>query len=339
MEYNKIIITNLASFYKVNLFNAMNEKIRILVIFTGEDANIRDGNFFNNNLLFDYIDLSGLKTFKKLETVWKVIKKYNYEELIIGGWDSILYWQSAFISPTSKNSVIVESSYHESKTTGIKAKVKKLFLYNISKAYVSGFSQKEILVRLNYKGNIIVTKGVGVFNYKPQMPYLEKDKVRRFIYIGRLSPEKNLVPLIEVFNKLPRYILNIIGYGPQGEYLKSIANKNVIFHGSINNEELPKLFSDNEVLILPSISEPWGLVVEEAFNNGLPVIVSNRVGCAKEIVKHKENGLIFDIHKKDDLYNTIIMITDVSLYNKMRLNISKMDFEKVSSKHIELFVN
>ena len=145
--------------------------------------------------------------------------------------------------------------------------------------------------------------------------------------------------LIEVFNKLPRYILNIIGYGPQGEYLKSIANKNVIFHGSINNEELPKLFSDNEVLILPSISEPWGLVVEEAFNNGLPVIVSNRVGCAKEIVKHKENGLIFDIHKKDDLYNTIIMITDVSLYNKMRLNISKMDFEKVSSKHIELFVN
>ena len=121
--------------------------------------------------------------------------------------------------------------------------------------------------------------------------------------------------------------------------MKSIANKNVIFHGSINNEELPKLFSDNEVLILPSISEPWGLVVEEAFNNGLPVIVSNRVGCAKEIVKHKENGLIFDIHKKDDLYNTIIMITDVSLYNKMRLNISKMDFEKVSSKHIELFVN
>ena len=310
-----------------------------MVIFTGEDASIRDENFYKDNVSFDYIDLSGLKTFKKLKTVRSVLKKNKYEELIIGGWDSILYWQCAFISPTRKNSVIVESSYHESKTTGIKASIKKVFLNNISKAYVSGFSQKEILVRLNFKGEVIVTKGVGVFNYNPQIPYQEKEKVKNFLYIGRLSPEKNLESLIKVFNKLPEYTLNIIGYGPQSEYLQSIANNNVAFHGSVNNEDLPKYFSDNEVFILPSIREPWGLVVEEAFNNGLPVIVSNRVGCAEEIVEHNENGLIFDLDKEDDLYNTILKITDVALYNKMRFNISKMDFEKIASKHIELFVN
>lgn len=339
MEYTKIIITNLAAFYKVNLFNAMNEKIKILVIFTGEDASVRDNSFYKDNFSFDYIDLSGLKTFKKLKTVISVLKKNRYEELIIGGWDSILYWLCAFINPTRKNSVIVESSYHESKTSGLKAVVKKLFLNNISKAYVSGFSQKEILVRLNFKGAMIITKGVGVFNYNPQMPYQEKEKVRSFIYIGRLSPEKNLVSLIEVFNKLPQYTLNIIGYGPQEDDLKFIAKKNVVFHGSIKNEDLPKYFSNNEVFVLPSISEPWGLVVEEALNNGLPVIVSNRVGCAEEIVEHNENGLIFDLDNEDDLYNTILKITDVALYNKMRLNISKMDFEKIATKHIDLFVN
>lgn len=89
MEYTKIIITNLAAFYKVNLFNAMNDKIKILVIFTGEDASVRDNGFYKDNFSFDYIDLSGLKTFKKLKTVISVLKKNRYEELIIGGWDSI----------------------------------------------------------------------------------------------------------------------------------------------------------------------------------------------------------------------------------------------------------
>lgn len=339
MNYTKIIITNLAAFYKVNLFNAMNERIKILVIFTGQDANVRDDSFYKDNVSFDYIDLSGFNANQKFKTVRGILKKNNYEELIIGGWDSILYWQCAFFSPTRKNSVIVESSYHESKTTGLKASIKKVFLNNISKAYVSGSSQKEILVRLKFKGKIITTKGVGVFNYIPQPPYIEKDEVKSFIYIGRLSPEKNLASLIKVFNRLSDYTLNIIGYGPQEEYLKSIANNNVAFYGSVNNEELPALFSENEVFILPSTSEAWGLVVEEAFNNGLPVIVSNRVGCAKEIVKHNENGLIFKLEEDDDLYNSIKKITDKDLYNKMRYNISKMNFEDIAANHIDLFVN
>lgn len=45
MKNSKIIITNLPAFYKVNLFNAMNERIKILVIYTGADAAVRDKYF------------------------------------------------------------------------------------------------------------------------------------------------------------------------------------------------------------------------------------------------------------------------------------------------------
>jgi glycosyltransferase involved in cell wall biosynthesis len=46
--------------------------------------------------------------------------------------------------------------------------------------------------------------------------------------------------------------------------------------------------------ILASTSEQWGLVVNEAMAAGLPVIVSSRCGCAPDLVKHGENGFVFD---------------------------------------------
>jgi glycosyltransferase involved in cell wall biosynthesis len=50
----------------------------------------------------------------------------------------------------------------------------------------------------------------------------------------------------------------------------------------------------SNVLVLTSVSETWGLVVNEAMVCGLPVIVSDRCGCVPELVHHGENGFVFD---------------------------------------------
>src|SRR5579872_6068251 len=73
-----------------------------------------------------------------------------------------------------------------------------------------------------------------------------------------------------------------------------MATPNVCFAGYVPNEALVQWYQEHDVLILPSLKEPWGLVVEEALNYGLPVLVSNRVGCAKDIVEHWQTGLVFD---------------------------------------------
>jgi len=53
--------------------------------------------------------------------------------------------------------------------------------------------------------------------------------------------------------------------------------------------------------VLPSRREPWGLVVNEALAAGLPVIVSNRCGCAGDLVAHGVNGLVFDANREEEL--------------------------------------
>ena len=66
-------------------------------------------------------------------------------------------------------------------------------------------------------------------------------------------------------------------------------------------EQLPPIYASAGCFVLPSLSEPWGLVVNEAMASGLPVLVSNRCGCAPDLVREGENGFLFDPARPDEL--------------------------------------
>jgi glycosyltransferase involved in cell wall biosynthesis len=337
MEYDKIFITSLPAFYKVNLYNKISEKSHIIVIFTEDKTVVRNSDFLNESKKFEYISIANFTDLNKFLYLINFIKENKYKELVIVGWKSLPYWTLVMSSPKRKNSFVIESSINESTTTNIKGFVKRLFMLRISKVYASGNSQKALTDELGFKGQTILTKGVGVFNYVEQYPFIERKQVKNYIYVGRLSREKNLIFLIETFNKLPQLTLNIIGYGPQETELKSIAKTNTIFHGAIDNKKLFHYYQNNDVFILPSISEPWGLVIEEALNNGLPVIVSNKIGCAEEIV-NESNGLMFQFDSEDSLLKVIDKISNIDFYNKLRLNISELDFELIEQQQINCYL-
>ena len=132
--------------------------------------------------------------------------------------------------------------------------------------------------------------------------------------------------------------LNIVGYGPQLDYLKSIANKNIELHGSMANNKLNDFYQQNDVFILPSKSEPWGLVVEEALNNGLPVILSDRVGCHPEIIKNDKNGIVFNLDDYNGLKKSIIKVQNVQYYNSLRENVCKMNFKTRTIKQVDCYI-
>ena len=233
---------------------------------------------------------------------------------------------------------MVESSYLESQTSGLKGWIKRLFVKNIRlRAYVSGAGQKRLVEDLNFKGEIVVTKGVGVFNYVEQPQYEPRTQVRNFLYVGRLTAVKNLPFLINAFKNRLDLTLNIVGFGELEEYLKSIAGDNVNFLGAVDNKKLPQVYQENDVFVLPSEIEPWGLVVEEALNNGAPVLVSDRVGCGPEIV-NESNGLVFKFDSEEDLLSKIEKISQIGYYNELRKNISKLDFAEIERKQIECYL-
>ncbi len=68
----------------------------------------------------------------------------------------------------------------------------------------------------------------------------------------------------------------------------------VFFPGFRQIEELPRFYAHAGCFIHPALTEPWGLVVNEAMACGLPVLVSNRVGCSQDMVQDGVNGFTFD---------------------------------------------
>lgn len=338
MTYTKLFITNLPSFYKLNLYNAIAERERIFVVFTGDTAGDRNRDFFNGDMQFEYFAYRRRNFLYRIYATLKILLTIRCGELVIGGWDSVPMWLFALLSPSRKNSVVVESSYFESQTEGLKGAIKKFFISNIRrKAYVSGAGQKRLVEDLRFKGEIVVTKGVGVFNYVSQPAYEPRQTVRNFLYVGRLTAVKNLPFLINAFKKLPDLTLNIVGFGEQEAELKSMAGGNVVFHGAVDNKKLPEVYQANDVFVLPSEVEPWGLVVEEAMNNGMPVLISDRVGCGPEIVDDS-NGLVFRYDSETDLIEKIRRISEIDRYNSLRRNISKMNFAAIEQRQIECYL-
>ena len=76
--------------------------------------------------------------------------------------------------------------------------------------------------------------------------------------MGRLSKEKNIEMLIDIFNKLEDYKLTIVGSGPLEKQLKGRANENIIFVGNVVNLGIRKYFETNDILVLTSVSKHGG---------------------------------------------------------------------------------
>ncbi|TLS69323.1 glycosyltransferase [Photobacterium damselae] len=339
--YDYIIVTHLPAFYKVNLYNELSKKLNILVIFIAVETNEKRSSDFSSlsNCNFEYSVLSDrvFQNRNKLKTIYKlllVLNEKKYKKILLSGWDLIEFWFLALLSPNIKNCLALESTVIESNTYGVKGWVKKVFLTMISTVFASGKLHVDLLDRLSYKKGIIITKGVGVIN-KPQYESLRKTYQKRFLYIGRLSQEKNLNLLISIFNELPDYRLTIIGDGIEKNKLNAMSNDNIKFIGSVENSKLINFFNNNDIFILPSISEPWGLVVEEALYFGLPVIVSDRCGSS-ELIQDGENGYIVDCFLTKLKY--IIKSITVDSYDELYSNVKDSNMFDKDESQINVYI-
>lgn len=111
--------------------------------------------------------------------------------------------------------------------------------------------------------------------------------VTKFVYAGRLSREKGVHWLISTLLLLVKFPfeLHIIGDGPERNKLVNLIpaeeNHKFIFYGTIKNPEIHSVLVNMDYLVLPSVGkEGWGAVVNEAFNVGLPCIVSTYAGAS-----------------------------------------------------------
>lgn len=122
------------------------------------------------------------------------------------------------------------------------------------------------------------------------------------LFVGRLVPVKNLPYLIEEFCSVtdPNTVLVLVGNGPEEEELRNMAlkaniEKQVIFPGRFDGTELIAWYNIGSLLVLPSYSEAFGAVTNEALLAGMPALVSEKAGSSCLI--DETNGAIFSLNK------------------------------------------
>ncbi len=127
--------------------------------------------------------------------------------------------------------------------------------------------------------------------------------------VARFSEEKNLARLIKAFQKAKLsedWFLKLVGGGPLKEELQKLiaGNEQIILSDWLSYNELPDLYASASFFILPSLFEPWGLVVNEAMSAGLPVALSVQCGCEPDLCSDA-NGFSFDANDENNIIETL----------------------------------
>ena len=171
---------------------------------------------------------------------------------------------------------------------------------------------------------------------KKRIEINDKKHIHSFVYVGRISPEKNIASMIEAFSIYLKKtnkeaILNLIGDGPDREKIQSLVDNlgirdSVIFHGRKNHEDIYNLIQTAETFLISSNGEGVSIAVLEAFASGLPV-VSYDVPGLREQNKDKYTGAIAK-SKTSESFADAMAYVDA---NKTQLSLNCLEEAKLYS--------
>ena len=312
------------------------------------DINLLEGynfEFLKNNSLTPTINKPpfGLINF----SILKKIKKEKNDIVIIHGWNYISHWIVFLSCFFRKIPVILRSEMsvrQELKKSKIKLFFKKIifkkFLFKKISAFLAiGKENYNFYLYYGVPASKIFFAPYAIDNdrfhemfnlYKNSREKIKEDegfgKYKKIVlYVGKLIPKKNPIDLIKAFNMINNkdFALIFIGEGKSRfEIERNIEEnslKNVFIIGFVNQLELWKYYLIADLFVLPSgIGETWGLVVNEAMNFKLPVIVSDTAGCSADLVIDGANGYKFKEGDIKDLSDKIsLILSDENMVDKM----------------------
>ena len=195
----------------------------------------------------------------------------------------------------------------------------------------SEYVKQKVLKRLKVKHVIVTPNGVDTTVFHPEACQHTYEFPQKYIlFVGSLQPRKNLVGLMQSWHMVKDDFKDIwlVIAGEAGHVFRAIkffGDERIRFVNYVSEADLPGLYAQAEILVLPSFDEGFGLPVIEAMACGTPVIVSNG-GALPEVVGNA--GLIFDLSMPDGLAQTI---RDCLSNNNLRLSLKEKGLTRVKN--------
>ena len=264
-------------------------------------------------------------TWRMIVRLTSEVLKTKSELVVLPGYHRPEYWAmlGACIVTRKRRAVFCDSTAFDRPRRLLTSIPKRLFFSLCDGYFGFGERSREYLMSLGAKRERIFVPCQAAAlprSFSPERALGERLAARRLgrpvlLYVGRLSEEKSIDTLLDAFVRVreavPEAILRIVGTGALHDLLVARASALALdgavqFVGSLQDEPLSREYFGATCLVLPSHSEPWGLVVNEALNHGCPAVVSDRCGCVPELIVEGKTGLSFPAGDVDTLARTLI---------------------------------
>ena len=359
-----IVHNQLWAHYKAIIFNELqkiiaqnsDDKLLVVQIASVEKSRVNLGNSDLSIHQYPYIllhegTLEDVGLGKRISGVIKVIQDFKPTVVNLTGYYDLASWVILFYCKIKGIKTILsnESTAGDHSRNNLKEFVKSLIIKQFDGFFNFGTLSKDYLLSLGGKPEQMLVNRNCVDNSTIRNIY-DKNVINRiseqkrlslsaknFIFVGRLIDYKNLFHFLEAFGKAQNlsnqdWGVIILGDGELKDDLRRFIHekniKKVSFQQGVSWQQVPKYLVLSDVLVLPSYSEPWGLVVNEAMACGLPVLISEKCGCAIDLVQHGENGFTFPPKNLEELTNLLLKFMDMN-----KIDLTKMG--KISEQIIQ----
>lgn len=365
-----IVHNQLWAHYKAIIFNELqkimshnkSDSLLVVQIAAVEKSRVNLGDLDNSIHQYPYTllhegTLEEISLLNRISGILKTIKDFKPDVVNLTGYYDIASWTVLFYCKLKGIKTVLsnESTANDHTRNGIKESIKSLIIkqfdgyFNFgtrSENYILslGISAKKMLVKRNCVDNKalkqIYLKYLPERNRQQQMLEISP---KNFTFVGRLIDYKNLFHFLEAFNLAQMNSSNnwgviILGDGELKEDLQQFVFRNKIqnisFQNGVSWQQVPEYLALSDVLVLPSYSEPWGLVVNEAMACGLPVIVSDQCGCAIDLVKNGENGFTFSPDNQEQLTKILLKFMNNEVDSEQMGLVSQRIIQEYSPENV-----
>ena len=199
--------------------------------------------------------------------------------------------------------------------------LRRLLLSRVDGVMVNGRSGADYVRSLGVPDRMIsmLPYATDVERFGPVQRQPATDDALRVLYVGRLIELKGLEAWIPALGRAlarrpgQRVRVTLVGEGDRREAISQLAlppNLDLRLPGAVAYSELPGVYADADVLVMPSLGDTWGLVVSEAMAAGLPVIGSSQTQGVVELVRDGVEGWVFSVEDGASLEAAIERLLD-----------------------------
>jgi glycosyltransferase involved in cell wall biosynthesis len=295
------LLTEIPAPYRIPLFNALAEQVELRVLFLAE-RDPRRGFFeqhrdewrFEQRVLRGPAFRRGGRWIVLSRGVLRALRSFRPDAVAVGGWNQSAFWLALAYARLRRIPLLVwiESTAHDARSEARSlALARRLMVRGAAGAFVPGAAAAEYARSLGVELIEIAPNAVDTSLFERAAVDRSGRNGCRFLYAGRLDPEKGLDTLLEAFGDLPGELV-LVGDGADAARLRALAGERVHFAGAKDRDELITEYAAADVFVLPSRSEPWGMVLNEAAAAGLPLVATEEAGATRDLVEDGRNGFL-----------------------------------------------